>query len=86
LTADEVKLVLQGVSGPSWLMMSLLYGAGLRLLECLRLRIKDVDFAYQQITVRDGKGSKCSGQGKTDTQLSHLRQRLIIIGAHVPEI
>jgi integron integrase len=58
LTADEVKLVLQGVSGPPWLMMSLLYGSGLRLLECLRLRIKDIDFAYQQITVRDGKGSK----------------------------
>ena len=58
LTADEVKTVLQGVSGPAWLMISLLYGSGLRLMECLRLRVKDVDFAYQQITVRDGKGGK----------------------------
>ncbi len=39
-------------------MASLLYGAGLRLMECLRLRVKDVDFEYQQIVVRDGKGQK----------------------------
>jgi integrase len=51
LTADEVKTVLQGVSGLAWLMRSLLYGSGLRLMECLRLRVKDVDFAYQQIIV-----------------------------------
>mgnify|MGYP001616935308 CR=1 FL=1 len=40
------------------LMTSLLYGAGLRLLECVRLRVKDVDFTYHQITVRDGKGAQ----------------------------
>ena len=39
-------------------MASLLYGAGLRLMECVRLRVKDVDFAYHQITVRHGKGGK----------------------------
>jgi integrase len=39
-------------------MAGLLYGAGLRLMECVRLRVKDVDFAYQQITVRDGKGAQ----------------------------
>ena len=39
-------------------MASLLYGSGLRLTECLNLRVKDIDFGYQQITVRDGKGSK----------------------------
>jgi site-specific recombinase XerD len=37
-------------------MAELLYGSGLRLLECLRLRVKDIDFGYDQITVRDGKG------------------------------
>jgi integron integrase len=55
---DEVKAVLQHVSGPTWLMANLLYGSGLRLMECLRLRVKDVDFSYHQITVRDGKGEK----------------------------
>jgi integrase len=39
-------------------MASLLYGAGLRLMACIRLRVKDVDLAYAQITVRDGKGAK----------------------------
>jgi len=58
LTREEVKAVLQRLSGPTWLMASLLYGAGLRLSECLRLRVKDVDVAYHQITVRDGKGAQ----------------------------
>ncbi len=39
-------------------MATLLYGAGLRLMECIRLRVKDVDFSYNQIVVRDGKGHK----------------------------
>ena len=39
-------------------MAELLYGAGLRLMECVRLRIKDIDFGYAQITVRDGKGTR----------------------------
>lgn len=39
-------------------MASLLYGCGLRLMECVRLRVKDIDFGYKQIVVRDGKGGK----------------------------
>ena len=58
LTQDEVRAVLNSVSGTSWLMASLLYGSGLRLMECIRLRVKDVDFAYNHIMVRDGKGDK----------------------------
>jgi len=58
LTRQEVKTVLQYLSGPPWLMASLLYGSGLRLLECLRLRVKDIDFSYKQITVREGKGAQ----------------------------
>ena len=58
LTEAEVKGVLAHLDGRNWLMAGLLYGAGLRLMECVRLRVKDVDFAYGQITVRDGKGNK----------------------------
>ena len=58
LTRDEVAAVLRHLSGTPWIMATLLYGAGLRLLECLRLRVQDLDFAYNQIVVRDGKGQK----------------------------
>lgn len=59
LSREEVKAVLQCLSGPTWLMVRLLYGSGLRLLECLRLRVKDIEtFRISQITVRDGKGSQ----------------------------
>lgn len=58
LTKAEVKLLLRQVEGGGWIMATLLYGSGLRLLEMLRLRVKDVDFGYAQITVRDGKGGK----------------------------
>jgi integron integrase len=58
LTATEVRALLVRLEGHHWLMASLLYGAGLRLMECVRLRVKDIDFEYTQITVRDGKGDK----------------------------
>ncbi len=45
-------------------MANLLYGAGLRLTECVRLRVKDVDFGYDHITVRDGKGQKDRDWGR----------------------
>jgi integron integrase len=58
LTQSEVKRVLDQLEGARWLMASLLYGGGLRLLECLRLRVKDVDFERRELLVRDGKGAK----------------------------
>ncbi len=58
LTRKEVQAVLSNLVGTNWLMTSLLYGSGLRLMECVRLRVKDIDFSYNQILVRDGKGKK----------------------------
>ncbi len=58
LTRDEVRGVLAQMQGTPWLMAALIYGSGLRLLECLRLRIKDVDFHYRQLLIRDAKGQK----------------------------
>jgi integron integrase len=58
LTHDEVLRLLAHLSGVYKLMAQILYGSGLRLMECVRLRIKDIDFEYQTITVRDGKGEK----------------------------
>ncbi len=58
LTRDEVRGLLAQLQGREWLVASLLYGGGLRLLECLTLRIKDVDLASREVRVRDGKGRK----------------------------
>ena len=57
-TRDETKRVLANLQGTHALIAGLLYGSGLRLMECARLRVKDIDFNYRQITVRDGKGEK----------------------------
>ena len=56
LTQDEVDRLLQATRGTSGLVLRLLYGTGMRILECLRLRVKDVDFSRREIVVREGKG------------------------------
>jgi integron integrase len=58
MTREEVKEVLANMTGDKRLTAALLYGAGLRLMECLRLRVQDIDFARSEILVRDGKGAK----------------------------
>ena len=58
LTRSEADRLLAQLIGTRWLLASLMYGAGLRVIECLRLRVKDVDLSYRQILVRDGKGEK----------------------------
>jgi integron integrase len=57
-TRDEVKATLKQLSSVDHIVASLMYGTGLRLMECLRLRIKDIDFSYNQILIRSGKGEK----------------------------
>jgi hypothetical protein len=57
LTRQEVRAILALLDGPEWIMAMLLYGAGLRLTECLRLRVKDVDFSRNETRVRSGKGN-----------------------------
>ena len=82
LTRPEVKALLGALEGVHWIMASLLYGAGLRLLECLRLRVKDIDFASHQILLREGKGNKdrrtmlpAAVQELLTAHLEHVRQR-----------
>jgi integron integrase len=58
LTREEVRALLAELEGQTWLMASLMYGTGLRLMECLRLRVQDVDFGSNEVVVRDGKGAK----------------------------
>jgi integron integrase len=58
LTRDEVRAVLGALDGDKWLMASLMYGSGLRLMECLQLRVLDLGFMRGEIVVRDGKGGK----------------------------
>src|SRR5436190_14311018 len=58
LTRDEIHKIFAHMHGMLRLMAGLLYGSGLRLMECVRLRVKDLDFGYARVTVRDGKGAK----------------------------
>lgn len=57
-TKQETAAILNNLPGSCYLAAALMYGAGLRLMECMRLRVKDLDFAYNQIHVRSGKGAK----------------------------
>lgn len=78
LARTEVSKVLGEIEeGPNRLMAELLYGAGLRISECLRLRVKDVDFAYAQITVRQGKGDKDRRVPLPVTTAGRLQEHLL---------
>jgi len=81
LTVGEVQRLLAGLDGMKWLMASLLYGAGLRLRECLKLRVKDIDFEYRQIVVRDGKGGKDRVTMLPATVIEPLRAHLVRVKA-----
>jgi integron integrase len=79
LSVDEVQLLLAQLDGVYWLIASLLYGSGLRLMECLGLRVKDVDFPARQIVVRSGKGQKdrvtVLANSCVEPLQAHLRRR-----------
>lgn len=76
LTRDEVRAVLAELDGQAWLVASLLYGSGLRLMECLRLRVQDIDFGRGELTVRDGKGGKDRVTVLPDALRGPLRDQL----------
>ena len=76
LTRAEVQRVLAQMTGIHLLMARLLYGSGLRLMECLRLRVKDVDFELHQITVRDGKGAQDRVTMLPESVIPALRDQL----------
>ena len=77
LTRDEVARVLAQLHGTNRLIASLLYSAGLRLIEALRLRVKDLEFDYRQIIVRDGKGRKDRATVLPDILIPLLREQLV---------
>ena len=73
----EIKDILKNLSGSHLLMANLLYGSGLRLMECLRLRVKDIDFEYNNIMVRGGKGKKDRVTVLPDILKGKLKQHLL---------
>ena len=75
-TRREAKDVLNQLTGMNWLMGMLLYGAGLRLKECLQLRVQDIDFEYKQITVHDAKGAKDRVTPLPERIIEPLKQHL----------
>ncbi len=81
LSRSEVQSVLAKTDGMTGLMLRLLYGTGMRLMECVRLRVKDVEFSLNQINVRDGKGGKDRVTMLPQTLIEPLRLQLAQVKA-----
>jgi integron integrase len=79
LTPGEAAAVLRKMTGVTSLMGALLYGSGLRLLECCRLRVKDIDFERREITIRDGKGRKDRVTVLPAHLVDPLRAHLVVV-------
>lgn len=87
LSVGEVRQILAVLDGELWLVCSLLYGTGMRLLEALRLRVKDVDFSRHEILIRDGKGMKDRVTMLPQNLAQPLRRHLAVVRAtHVAEL
>jgi integrase len=76
LTATEVRTLLLHMQGTTGLIAQLLYGTGMRLLEALRLRVKDVEFARREIVIREGKGNKDRITVLPENLIQPLQQQL----------
>src|SRR6185436_519331 len=81
LTPTEARSLLNNMNGLPKLMTKILYGSGLRLMECLRLRVKDLDFGNHQIIVREGKGEKDRFTILPDSIMEELQSHLLIVKA-----
>jgi integron integrase len=79
LSRDEIKNILSRLKGVNHLMASLIYSAGLRLRECLKLRIKDIDFEHAILTIRAGKGGKDRRTILSKSLIPHLQEHLVSI-------
>jgi integron integrase len=87
LTRGEVRAMLARLQGPVWLVCALLYGGGLRLLEALRLRVKDIDLDQREITVRRGKGAKDRRTVLPVALVAPLREHLATVkGEHEADV
>jgi integron integrase len=87
LTRDEVRAMLESLEGTYALMARLMYGTGLRLMECLRLRVGDLDFGNRFIVVRDGKGAKDRVVPLPDRLEEPLRRHLeVVAGLHQEDL
>ncbi len=79
LTRSEAAKILSCMQGRYWLMASLLYGSGLRISECLQLRVQDIDFTYLQLTVRNGKGGTDRRTIMPESLVPHLEQQMDVV-------
>lgn len=73
---DEIKSVLACLDGPHWLMANLMYGSGLRLMECVRLRIMDIDLDRKTLTIYNGKGAKDRATLLPEKLIPHFRKQI----------
>ena len=81
LSKDEARAIIANMTGPCKLMVQVMYGSGLRLMECLRLRIKDIDFENHRILVYDGKGGDDRVTMLPDSMIAPLREHLARVKA-----
>jgi integron integrase len=76
LSKDEARVIIEKLTGPYKLLVQIMYGSGVRLMECLRLRVKDIDFENHRILVYDGKGGDDRVTMLPDSILAPLREHL----------